>query len=177
LAQTIHLAGYRIGERKSYYRGLLLRELEARRSKNPRYSLRAFSRFLDIDSAALCRVLSGKQELSPRSGARLVGKLRLSQSEKRLFVRSILQDRKHRDYLRLSKAMGEELADPLGPLRVERRGDGAWEATLALRLAPESEPILDPLIRQCLEELVDAITGGDADPEMLLRIAVSKPGI
>lgn len=95
-------------EQKPYYRRLLIDEFEARRAKNRRYSLRAFSRFLNMDPAALCRIMADKQDLSPRSCTSLISKLGLSSASKHLFLQSLLEDRKQKEYRRLAKSVGEE---------------------------------------------------------------------
>src|SRR4051812_26992200 len=94
-------------DRKPYYLRILIEELEERKKKNARYSLRAFSRFLKMDPAALCRIIAGKQDLSPRACAPLIRKLRLAPSVKRLFLRSVLENRKQKEYQRLYKSVNE----------------------------------------------------------------------
>jgi plasmid maintenance system antidote protein VapI len=74
-----------------YYAQYLFAELERRKKKNPRYSLRAFAQALQVDPSALSRILSGKQELSLQSCLRLVKQLTMSAEERKLFVASVAQ--------------------------------------------------------------------------------------
>ena len=48
------------------FRQNLLAELARRRTRNPRYSLRAFARDLGTDHATLSQILRGRRNLSPR---------------------------------------------------------------------------------------------------------------
>ena len=49
----------------------LLAELQARVSRNPKYSLRAFARDLKMDPGSLCKILRGKRVLGTRLGRRI----------------------------------------------------------------------------------------------------------
>ena len=53
------------------YRDLPRRELERRRARNPRYSLRAFALFLGVSRTALSASLAKKRHLSPRNRSRV----------------------------------------------------------------------------------------------------------
>jgi len=48
---------------------------DSRKSRNNRYSMRAFARDLDIDVAALSRVLSGQSSFSQRTWDKIKGHL------------------------------------------------------------------------------------------------------
>ena len=63
------------------FRRLLQQELERRRMRNPRYSLRAFARALALDHSSLSQFLTGRRRLTPRSIRRLGAALRLSPRE------------------------------------------------------------------------------------------------
>jgi uncharacterized protein (TIGR02147 family) len=77
-----------------YYIEVLRNDLDRRKRKNPRYSLRAYARFLGLDPSALSRLLSGKQEISVSVCRQLVRKLDLPVEEKRYFLLSAAQKRK-----------------------------------------------------------------------------------
>lgn len=56
-------------------RNWLIAELEERRRRNRRYSLRAFARDLGIDNSWLCKVLRGQRPVTPALLSRLEGVL------------------------------------------------------------------------------------------------------
>ena len=62
-------------------RATLERELESRRRRNPRYSLRAFARALGTNHGTLSQILSSKRRLTPRSIRRLGARIGLSPVE------------------------------------------------------------------------------------------------
>jgi len=68
------------------YQRLLRGEFEARVRKNPRYSLRAFSKFLEMEPAQLSRVLNGKQQISPSKALRIADLIFKSARDRKLFV-------------------------------------------------------------------------------------------
>lgn len=76
------------------YLDVLRTELERRLSNNPRYSLRAFARALDVDPAVLSRSLTGKRGLSRAVGERMAGNLKLSPVERTHFLNSIAEEKK-----------------------------------------------------------------------------------
>lgn len=72
-------------------RRLLKNELVSRQSKNKLYSLRAFSRDLQVSTAALSSFLNGRRELSKKNIQQIVKKLKLSALEYDLRVSSLSQ--------------------------------------------------------------------------------------
>lgn len=78
----------RSGLKQSVLRRIIKAELERRRARNSRYSLRAFARDLEFNSAHLSEVLNGKRAMSLESALRLVE--RFSDDPK---IVSQLQDR------------------------------------------------------------------------------------
>lgn len=62
----------RSGLKQSVLRRMIKAELERRRMRNPRYSLRAFARDLEFNSAHLSEVLNGKRAMSLEAALRLV---------------------------------------------------------------------------------------------------------
>ncbi len=62
----------RSGLKQSVLRRMIKAELERRRTRNPRYSLRAFARDLEFNSAHLSEVLNGKRAMSLEAALRLV---------------------------------------------------------------------------------------------------------
>jgi transcriptional regulator with XRE-family HTH domain len=57
-------------------------ELERRRNRNPRYSLRAFARDLSIDHATLSQWLRGKRTITRECREELARKLELTEAER-----------------------------------------------------------------------------------------------
>jgi uncharacterized protein (TIGR02147 family) len=68
------------------YREYLFRELEARKTRNAGYSLRAFARDLGLHAPKLSQILSRQCGVSERSARSLAKKLGLSVSESEFFV-------------------------------------------------------------------------------------------
>jgi transcriptional regulator with XRE-family HTH domain len=73
------------------YQKRLQTELEYRKKKNFRYSARAFARRLDIDVAALSRILSGKKIPSLGLSQKISKNLKFSQTDQREFITSVVQ--------------------------------------------------------------------------------------
>ncbi len=69
-----------------YCLGVIQREYLKRKSKNPAYSLRAFSNFLGIGIASLSSFLAGKRTLSKKNMMKIADKLSLPPLEQQLFV-------------------------------------------------------------------------------------------
>lgn len=72
------------------YRETLKSILLERQSHNPRYSLRAFARHLDISPPRLSLILSLKQGVSKEVASKLADKLGLNTTEKQLFIYSAI---------------------------------------------------------------------------------------
>ncbi len=60
------------------YRAYLIQELKRRKAAHPQYSMRAFAKFLGLDSGFLSRVLGGTKDLSPDRSEEIARKLGLS---------------------------------------------------------------------------------------------------
>ncbi len=70
--------GHHLGERPlSTLREHLQNELVKRYRKNPRYSLRAFAKSLEVEPSALSKILRGKRRLTPAMQSRLGHRLGL----------------------------------------------------------------------------------------------------
>lgn len=65
---------------------LLIDELEFRKGKNRRYSLRAFARTLELSPAYLSQIVNGKRILSPKSAIQITRILGWKGKKKRLFL-------------------------------------------------------------------------------------------
>jgi uncharacterized protein (TIGR02147 family) len=74
---------------RPYFLQALDRDLQQRKGRNPRYSLRAYSKSLGCDPSALSRILNGKQEISVRLARSLSKKINLSEDERRSFLASV----------------------------------------------------------------------------------------
>lgn len=75
-------------ENEEYLR-ILRSELESRKSKNKRYSLRAFSKFLGINHATLSQIMSRKKGLSLKMAIKISQRLQLDSLEKNKFLTSV----------------------------------------------------------------------------------------
>lgn len=98
---------------KPFHIKILLTELQNRKLSNPRYSLRAFSRFLGIGASNLSRILSNSQEVSLPMSINIIKKLRLNKRECLLFIASIAEEKKLRSIEILSEAIEDEQTDGL----------------------------------------------------------------
>lgn len=67
------------------YRAILIDELESRRQRNPRYSLRAFARDLGLPADQLSAILKRRYGLSGARAERVAGKLGLGEAETLVF--------------------------------------------------------------------------------------------
>jgi plasmid maintenance system antidote protein VapI len=63
------------------FRDVLTGDLDARRARNPRYSLRAYARALKLDHATLSQLLRGKRRLTTRMVRRVGAQLKLTAVE------------------------------------------------------------------------------------------------
>lgn len=68
------------------YRQFLVDELQKRQTRNPAYSLRAFSRDLGIGSSRLSEIINAKVGLSEARALQIAEKLQWSEEEKSIFV-------------------------------------------------------------------------------------------
>ncbi len=73
-----------------YHVELLSAEMQRRKVKNARYSLRAFAQFLEMEPSALCRILGGKQPLSLRAAKKVVEVLSLTGPDRQRFLESVV---------------------------------------------------------------------------------------
>jgi plasmid maintenance system antidote protein VapI len=72
-----------------FYKEFLRIELEKRIAKNPRYSMRAFSKALGIDPGAMSRLLSNKQGITLQTAAKICRNLNLDNGIKESFMNSV----------------------------------------------------------------------------------------
>ncbi len=93
--------------KKPFHVKLLLREIEKRKEKNARYSLRGFAKFLGIAPSTLSRILTSGQELSVGATKKIMKKLQLTEHEKFLFIASVAEEKKARTLQSLGKFPGE----------------------------------------------------------------------
>ena len=69
----------------------LLHEFRERKRRNPKYSLRAFARTLQIDSATLSKILKGSRTLTYANSEKLLSALGTEQSKKNDLLLSIYE--------------------------------------------------------------------------------------
>jgi PAS domain S-box-containing protein len=79
---------------RSYHIEFLRAELERRKSKNSRYSMRAFASFLEIHPSALSRMLNGLQDISLQVALLVLKQLKMTEEEKRLFLASVAEEKR-----------------------------------------------------------------------------------
>lgn len=83
-----------------YHVQCLLNEFNLRKTKNSRYSLRSYARFLEMDPSALSRVFSGNQFLSVKAAALVLRKFEMIGSDRHAFAVSVADERRA-DILRI----------------------------------------------------------------------------
>lgn len=84
----------------SEYRKILEQSFSARKSKNARFSLRAFANQLGVDVSYLSKLRSGKIILSVDLAAKFATRLRLAADSRRDFILSAAEEQKcHALYL------------------------------------------------------------------------------
>lgn len=76
---------------KPFHIRMIEQELLRRKLENPRYSLRAFARYLGIGSSSLSRIIKNDQEISPSSSRMIIKKLKFSEEDSLLFLASIAE--------------------------------------------------------------------------------------
>lgn len=85
---------------EAFYRVFLSTEYLARKRRNPRYSLRAYAKNLQLDNGFLSKLLRGKTLLSLDLAGELVVRLKLSGGERHEFILSAAEEQKcHALYL------------------------------------------------------------------------------
>jgi len=75
---------------KTIHVQMLERELEMRQAQNSGYSLRAFSRDLDLSPSLLSEVMAGKKGLSESRAKKILGRLGLTPYDQQVFHLSTL---------------------------------------------------------------------------------------
>lgn len=88
------------------YRRTIILQLRARQKKDPSYSLRSFARDLEVDAAAICRILKGQQEPSITMTSQLAKQLGLGRQAKVDFIESILYEHTHKKRIAMYEACG-----------------------------------------------------------------------
>ncbi len=78
------------------YKQMLHQELARRSERNPRYSLRAFSRSVGVDIGVLSRALSDKRTLSFPVAERITTALNLTSEERKFFFDSLAEEQKNK---------------------------------------------------------------------------------
>lgn len=85
----------------SYYQLKLKDSLSKKQRDNPHYSMRAFARDLEIHPGTLAKVLKGDRTLPFKNAEAVIQKLKLSQSERTLFMESLLRKKTNIDNIKI----------------------------------------------------------------------------
>jgi uncharacterized protein (TIGR02147 family) len=86
----------------------LRKEYERRENKNPRYSLRAFAKFLGFAPGALSEILAHKRELSWDLAIRCSDRLKLSPSEQKKFLTLAKNQQEMKKQIRRVRQMDDD---------------------------------------------------------------------
>lgn len=108
--------GYR--DDMNYHLRLIVSEYKRRVAKNPRYSLRAYASFLNLDPSALSRILAGKQELSVKAAISIVKRLQMSNDDGRRFLLSVIEGRRRNEAARVGRIVSSPNLRPI-PLYID----------------------------------------------------------
>lgn len=82
------------------YRKILFSEFQTRKAKNPRYSVRAFAKYLFLDNGFLSKLFSGKVLLSLDLADKITKRLKLTPELRREFLLSAAEEQRcHALYL------------------------------------------------------------------------------
>lgn len=76
-----------------FYVSVLIRELEKRKKRNSKYSLRSYAKLLGIHSSSLSSILKKKRTFPVHRVESVVRSLKLSDAETDLFYQSVIQER------------------------------------------------------------------------------------
>lgn len=139
---------------------LLLKELTARKNRNPSYSLRAFARDLGVSPAALSQYLARKRELSKRNRQSVIERLRLSPIEQEsLWISARPSPSTRSTYGQIAEDTFRIISDwvSLATLNLAHiKGNKAESSWIAKRLgipSSEAKDTLDRLVRVGLLEI------------------------
>lgn len=94
-----------------FYQTVIRDALAKRREKNPRYSLRAFSRSLSIDPGMLSRVISGLRVPTPDFSKKILPHLELTSAAERKFLESVAKANKVKSFVKNRAALKKILYD------------------------------------------------------------------
>ncbi len=72
-----------------YHLDLLREELIRRRRANPRYSLRSFARFLDVNPGSLSRVMAQKRRMAVSTAEKIADRLKLDRRTRKAFLGAV----------------------------------------------------------------------------------------
>jgi uncharacterized protein (TIGR02147 family) len=101
-----------------FYRTYLKVELTRRIELNPRYSLRAFSKNLNVNFGGLSFILSSKRPMSFKMGLKIVDHLDITPDDRRAFLESIIAEQRSRGLKRLDpRVRREKLTDDITRVR------------------------------------------------------------
>ncbi len=98
-----------------FYRNLLEKKFASKVAHNPRYSLRAFAKSLNVQPGTLSQILSGKRQVSVKIARRFFTALSLSPSEQMQFLHSIAETKKQLGHVRMNPELKKILSKPMRP--------------------------------------------------------------
>ncbi len=100
--------------KKKYYQQVLEQELARRQHTNPRYSLRSFARYLEIDSSTMSAVMRGRRALPLSRAQVFASKLALAGETLQKFIQSC-----EVEYAQLSNLDKKEEGDDVRALKLD----------------------------------------------------------
>jgi len=100
-------------EKVPFYRKVLLDAFAEKCSRNSKYSLRAFSNFLGMNSSTVSQIMNGKRMLSEKMADRIFLKLHLPFESKEEFLHSLSITKMRMGHRRFSKVLKRKIDDQM----------------------------------------------------------------
>lgn len=139
---------------------LLLKELTARKNRNPSYSLRAFARDLGVSPAALSQYLARKRELSKKNRESIIERMKLSPGEQEsLWISARPIARAPSNYSQIAEDTFRVISDwiSLATLNLahlpQNKAEASWIAKRLAVSVENAKETLERLIRMGLIEV------------------------
>jgi uncharacterized protein (TIGR02147 family) len=94
-------------EFKNYLRSELIRRCK----KNPKYSIRAFAKALEMDASTLAKILNGKRPIGKKATEKITQKLGLSPAEASSYLKNDLNESEEAAYDRMNLDLFDIISD------------------------------------------------------------------
>lgn len=96
---------------QTFHLNYLLEDFKQRQSRNPRFSLRAYARLLEIHPSALSRIFNAKQEISTTACIKLISIINIEEPHLKQFVLSYVNEKRANTLAKFAKAFSIQFED------------------------------------------------------------------